>query len=96
MANLSGFGVTEVSEYRAYVIGDDRHIASHRAFVCDSDADAKVWAKQLFDGHDIELWSGARLVARFTCKPDAVSHDVNDGQMVPKNKPASVGGILSE
>jgi hypothetical protein len=27
-----------------------------------NDADATVWPKQLVDGHDIELWSGDRLV----------------------------------
>jgi hypothetical protein len=53
-----------VSEYRAYIVGEDGHFVSSRAFVCGSDADAKVWAKQLVDGHDVELWSGERLVIR--------------------------------
>jgi hypothetical protein len=53
-----------VSEYRAYVIGNDGHFISFRAFVCGNDEDATVWAKQLVDGHDIELWSGKRLVIR--------------------------------
>jgi hypothetical protein len=69
VANLSGVGVAQVSEYRAYVIGEDGHIASFRAFVCDSDADATVWAKQLVDGHDVELWSGDRFVIRLDHKP---------------------------
>jgi hypothetical protein len=54
-----------MAEYRAYVIGEDEHIRSCRAFVCDGDADAMVWAKQLLDGNDIELWSGDRFVIRF-------------------------------
>jgi hypothetical protein len=54
-----------MAEYRAYVIGEDGHIRNFRAFVCDGDADATVWAKQLLDGHDIELWSGDRFVIRF-------------------------------
>ncbi len=54
-------------EYRAYIIGKDGHIASDRAFV--SDADATVWAKPLVDGHDVELWSGDRLVIRLDHKP---------------------------
>jgi hypothetical protein len=88
MANLSGIGVPNMSEYRAYRIGDDGHVASFRAFVCDSDADATVWATQLFDGYDIELWSGDRLV---TClnsvsKPGTVSKEVLDGRMMRKNK----------
>jgi len=53
-----------VNDYRVYVIGVDGHIASFRAFACDGDANATVWAKQLGDGHDIELWSGTRLVIR--------------------------------
>jgi len=40
-------------EYRAYVIGEDGHIASFQAFVSDGNADATVWAKQLVDGHDV-------------------------------------------
>jgi hypothetical protein len=80
-----GLSVAEMSEYRAYVIGGDRHIASFRAFVCDNDTDAMVWAKQLFDGQDIELWSGARFVASLkTNKPETIGHDVIDGQMLRK------------
>jgi hypothetical protein len=86
MAELSRLGVAEVSEYRAYIIGGDGHFAGFRAFVCGSDSDATVWAKQLVDGHDVELWSGDRLVTRLksTINRGAVSHDVIDGRMVPK------------
>jgi hypothetical protein len=73
-------------EYRAYVIGYDGHIANFRTFVCDNDADATVWTKQLVDGHDIELWSGERFVILLQSprKPGAVSYEVIDGRMVPK------------
>jgi hypothetical protein len=54
-----------MAEYRAYIMGEDEHIRSYRAFVCDGDADAMVWAKHLLDGNDIELWSGGRFVIRF-------------------------------
>jgi hypothetical protein len=54
-----------MAEYRAYVIGEDGHIRNFRAFVCDGDLDAMVWAKQLLDDYDIELWSGDRFVIRF-------------------------------
>jgi hypothetical protein len=54
----------DVNEYRAFLIGHDGHIRSSRAFVCGDDADAIVWAEQLVDGHDIELWSGERFVRR--------------------------------
>jgi hypothetical protein len=75
-----------VNEYRAYLIGHDGHFASSRSFVCGNDADATVWAEQLVDGHDVELWSGDRFVARLKTdgRPEAVSHEVIDGRMVPK------------
>jgi hypothetical protein len=72
MANISGFGIAKMSHCRAYVIGNDGHFASFRAFVCDSDTNATVWAKQLFDGYDIELWSGDRFVARLKSTPSRV------------------------
>jgi hypothetical protein len=59
-----------MAEYRAYVIDDDGHINSFRGFVCDTDEDATVWAKQMVDGHDVELWSGDRLVTRLRRAPD--------------------------
>jgi len=76
-----------LTEYRAYFLGEEEHITGFRAFVCDSDEDAAVWAKQLVDGHDVELWSGERMVERFRAgekaNGEAVSHAVNDGRMVP-------------
>jgi len=53
-----------VNEYRAYTLGDDDHIIGSRVFTCDGDRDAIVWAKQLVDGHDIELWSGDRFIIK--------------------------------
>jgi hypothetical protein len=58
-----------MAEYRAYVVGNDGHVVSYEPLVCESDADATVWAKQLVDGHDIELWSGDRLVIRIDTIP---------------------------
>ncbi len=58
-----------MAEYRAYVVGEGDHIVGFRAYVCPTDEDAILWAKQLVDGHDIELWSGERFVARL--EPDA-------------------------
>jgi hypothetical protein len=54
-----------MAEYRAYILGEDGHIRSYRAFVCEGDADAMVCARQLVDGNDVELWSGGRFVIRF-------------------------------
>ena len=54
----------QVNEYRAYTVGNDGHFTASRAFTCANDADAIVWAKQLMDRHDVELWSGARFVIK--------------------------------
>lgn len=74
------------SKMTCHIIGHDGKITSFRAFVCNNDADATVWAKQMVDGHDVELWSGDRCVTLLnsTGKRGAVSHEVMDGRMVPK------------
>jgi hypothetical protein len=53
-------------EYRAYIVGADGHFASYRAFICNDDSNAIIWAKQMVDGHDVELWSGERFVKRLS------------------------------
>ena len=77
MAFVSRLAAAQVNEYRAYIIGDDGHIRSSRVFVTEDDVDAIVFAEQMVDGHDVELWSGARFVRRVnaTDKPGAVSHE---------------------
>jgi hypothetical protein len=49
-------------QYRAYVVGHDGHFNGFEALVCADDQEAIDKAKRLVDGHDIELWSGTRLV----------------------------------
>jgi hypothetical protein len=49
-------------KYRAYLVGGDGHFFNFEEMVCDDDAAALERARQLVDGHDVELWSGARLV----------------------------------
>ena len=51
--------------YYAYIIGDDGHITGRVQVVCDDDTEAKRLAKQLVDGHAVELWQEARMVERF-------------------------------
>ena len=53
-----------MNEYRAYTVGDDGHFIASRAFRCANDDDAIVWAKQLIDGRDVELWSSDRFVIK--------------------------------
>jgi hypothetical protein len=60
-------------EYRAYVIGIDGHFISGNEFVAPDDDAAFECARQFTNGHIIELWSGARFVARL--KAEQASRD---------------------
>ena len=51
--------------YYAYIIGDDDHIRGRVEIVCEDDEEAKRLAKQLVDGHAVELWQQTRKVHRF-------------------------------
>ena len=51
--------------YYAYLIGIDGHIAKRVGIVCGDDEEAKGLAKQMVDGHAIELWHEARMIATF-------------------------------
>ena len=51
-------------EYRAYLIGRDGHIVHRVDILCVDDEAAKERAQLLVDSHTVELWQGARLVAR--------------------------------
>jgi hypothetical protein len=53
-----------MASYRIVTIDEAGKLSRHRGFVCDNDDDAIVWAKQSVDGAAVELWSGARFVAR--------------------------------
>ncbi|WP_035727914.1 hypothetical protein [Bradyrhizobium murdochi] len=77
-----------MAEYRAYLIGSDGQFESSRAFVCDTDENAIVWARQMVGQQPAELWSGTRLVQRLST-PDqrqAISHEVHEGRLVPKDE----------
>ena len=61
--------------YRAYIFGVDGHrYQKVPQFASDHAGDlaAIKAAEQLVDGHDIELWETARLVARFDHKSGSV------------------------
>ena len=49
-------------EYRAYMVGTDGHILNVAELVCPNDESAKEYARQLVDGHDVELWQGERRI----------------------------------
>jgi hypothetical protein len=51
--------------YRAYIFGPDGHIKNRVEFFADDEDDAKEQAERLVDGHAVELWLEARMIARF-------------------------------
>jgi hypothetical protein len=51
-------------EYRIYSVGSDGHFMNSECLECPSDEDAIKQAGQSIDTHDVELWSGARVVAK--------------------------------
>jgi hypothetical protein len=59
-------GKAGMAEYRAYTVGIDGHFVGFKALVCVDDAEAINKAKRPVDGHDIELWSGARFIIRLS------------------------------
>ncbi|KJC60069.1 hypothetical protein UP10_15475 [Bradyrhizobium sp. LTSPM299] len=68
MAFLTRFTVTEVSEYRAYIMGPNGHIRRRIDFISADDETAKEHARQFVDGHDVELWQIDRKVCEFKAK----------------------------
>jgi hypothetical protein len=58
------FEHVQMSHYRIVTIHHDGKLGRHRGFVCASDDDAIVWANQLVNEAPVELWSGARFIAR--------------------------------
>jgi hypothetical protein len=65
-----------VPDYRAFIIGRDGHFHSSVALDCANDEAAIVAAKQLIDGHDVELWQRDRKIAtleRVSAPPGAKS-----------------------
>ena len=52
-------------EYRAYLIGQDGLFFNAEFIRCENDEAAIQAARQLVDGHDVELWLGDRKVAKF-------------------------------
>jgi hypothetical protein len=55
-------------EYRVYLVGHDGHFQRSVPLECPNDDAAKEQAKQLVDGHDVELWQRDRKVALFQHK----------------------------
>lgn len=54
-----------MQNYKAYILGEDGHIIDRVDLDCSDDDDAKVKARKLAIGQAVELWDGARKIARF-------------------------------
>jgi hypothetical protein len=68
----------KMPDYRAYILGGEGHrfaIVTEFPRNHADDSTALLAAKQLVDGHDVELWDGGRLVARFDHKTGNPSND---------------------
>lgn len=66
-------------DYRAYILAIDGHrFVRVKEFSSDypDDTAALDAAKQLVDGHDVELWDCARLVARLSPDGEALSPEL--------------------
>jgi hypothetical protein len=52
-------------DYRLYPVDETGHIAGPpHVETCTSDEEAIAKAKSLVDGHDLEIWDRARMVAK--------------------------------
>ena len=59
-----------MEHYRVYIIGPDGHFIRAIDLSCADDDAAIESARQLIDGHDLELWQRDRRLARFDAKSD--------------------------
>jgi hypothetical protein len=59
-----------MTEYRAYTVGLAGRLVSYEQLTCPNDAEAVAGAQHLVRNHDMELWSGGRLVTRLARKPN--------------------------
>jgi hypothetical protein len=52
--------------YRAYLIDKDNRVDSYKPIDADSDEKVLEAARQLVDGHDVEVWHLDRMVGRLS------------------------------
>jgi hypothetical protein len=56
-------------QYRAYIISSDGEFQNSVPLECPDDVVARKKARQLVDGHHVELWQSTRKIATFDHKP---------------------------
>jgi hypothetical protein len=57
-----------VPDYRVYTLGEDGHIVRRTEIYCLDDEAALERAKNLAEGHAVELWEGDRVIALIAAK----------------------------
>jgi hypothetical protein len=62
-------------EYRAYLIGSDGHFRDAVGMNCEDDKSASERAANLAEAEavEIELWQGARMIAKFPQRDNPMS-----------------------
>ena len=55
-----------MTDYRLYFLNAEGRIRHALELQCTDDSEAETLARERADGHDVELWCGARLVARYS------------------------------
>jgi hypothetical protein len=73
VAAVPGTALANVSEYRAFILGQDGHIFKAEGFEASDDEEALRKAKCIVDGHDVEVWQLARKVAAIKAVKDEPS-----------------------
>ncbi len=53
-----------MSEYRVYLMDGRQGIVAVHTVICNDDENAIIAARPFARGHEIEIWDGARKVAR--------------------------------
>lgn len=62
--------IPQMAEYRAFIVGIDGRFLRAVELACPDDDSAKEYARQLVDGHDVELWQGDRKITTFKSTKD--------------------------
>ena len=83
-----------MSNYRAYLIDADDKIVRVEILPCPDDQTAIAEAKQLVDGHDVELWHRSRKIARLG--PHATVASSKKGIQYPASRPRESQLEMSE
>ncbi|RXG86196.1 hypothetical protein EAS61_34025 [Bradyrhizobium zhanjiangense] len=60
-----------MQEFRAYIVDQSGHVTGRVDLICADEESARQRARQLVDGHAVELWQGNHKIERFDPPPRA-------------------------